>query len=450
MDGFAVRAADVAGAMPDSPGDAARSSVRSRPATRRAVACVPGTAMRVLTGAMLPPGADAVVPVEDTDAAPGVAALPTERGRAPRRPPRASTCAAPGATCAPASRCSARARRPPGHAGAAGRRRARHGACPPAPAGGGARDGRRAGAAPGEPLGPARSPTATRPMLAAQAQRGGRRGAPPRHRARRRGAGPRALRGRAGMRPTCVVVSGGVSVGAHDVVKAAFEAVGRHRRSGGSRSSRASRSPSPRGATHGWHERAACSGCPGNPVSSFVTFELFVRPVLRRAGRPTGSGRAARCVRGSADRCAPSTPGRRSFLRVHAPADGRSGRLAWRRSGRRSGLARAVGTCARRWSGRRARGVRGAASGSGGRRDLALRERADGLRAGTRCSDRRRLSHVDRRGRPRMVDVSAKPSTARRAVAEAWSRSSQETLQPGHRRRRPEGRRAHRGRAGRA
>jgi molybdenum cofactor biosynthesis enzyme len=34
-------------------------------------------------------------------------------------------------------------------------------------------------------------------------------------------------------------------------------------------------------------------------------------------------------------------------------------------------------------------------------------------------AERRRLSHVDRSGRPRMVDVSAKPVTARRAVAEA-------------------------------
>ncbi len=34
-------------------------------------------------------------------------------------------------------------------------------------------------------------------------------------------------------------------------------------------------------------------------------------------------------------------------------------------------------------------------------------------------TERRRLTHVDRRGRPRMVDVSGKPATARRAVAEA-------------------------------
>ncbi len=43
-------------------------------------------------------------------------------------------------------------------------------------------------------------------------------------------------------------------------------------------------------------------------------------------------------------------------------------------------------------------------------------------------ADRRRLTHVDRSGRPRMVDVSAKPATARRAVAEALVAMSQETL----------------------
>ncbi len=43
-------------------------------------------------------------------------------------------------------------------------------------------------------------------------------------------------------------------------------------------------------------------------------------------------------------------------------------------------------------------------------------------------SERRRLTHVDRTGRPRMVDVSAKPPTARRAVAEAFVACSAETL----------------------
>jgi cyclic pyranopterin monophosphate synthase len=43
-------------------------------------------------------------------------------------------------------------------------------------------------------------------------------------------------------------------------------------------------------------------------------------------------------------------------------------------------------------------------------------------------TERRRLSHVDRGGRPRMVDVSEKAPTPRRAVAEAEVACSQETL----------------------
>ena len=43
-------------------------------------------------------------------------------------------------------------------------------------------------------------------------------------------------------------------------------------------------------------------------------------------------------------------------------------------------------------------------------------------------SERRRLTHVDRSGRPRMVDVSDKPTTARRAVAEALVAVSDETM----------------------
>jgi cyclic pyranopterin phosphate synthase len=43
-------------------------------------------------------------------------------------------------------------------------------------------------------------------------------------------------------------------------------------------------------------------------------------------------------------------------------------------------------------------------------------------------ADRRRLTHLDRSGRPRMVDVSDKAVTARRAVAEASVAVSAETL----------------------
>ena len=48
--------------------------------------------------------------------------------------------------------------------------------------------------------------------------------------------------------------------------------------------------------------------------------------------------------------------------------------------------------------------------------------------APTSRKDRRKLSHVDRTGRPRMVDVSDKPLSARRATAEATVKMDQETL----------------------
>ena len=73
MDGYAVRAADAAGAglspvvLPvggDVPAGAAPAPLE------------PGTAQRIMTGAMLPEGADAVVRVEDTDQEPGPRPLP--------------------------------------------------------------------------------------------------------------------------------------------------------------------------------------------------------------------------------------------------------------------------------------------------------------------------------------------------------------------------------------
>jgi molybdopterin molybdotransferase len=66
MDGYAVQAADVAGASQESPatlrvtGEIAAGDIG-------AYRLAPGTAIRIMTGAQLPAGADAVVPVEWTD-----------------------------------------------------------------------------------------------------------------------------------------------------------------------------------------------------------------------------------------------------------------------------------------------------------------------------------------------------------------------------------------------
>ena len=65
MDGYAVRAADTAGASLDRP---ARLRVVYDLAAGYTtdVAVTPGTAIRIMTGAPIPPGADAVVRFEDT------------------------------------------------------------------------------------------------------------------------------------------------------------------------------------------------------------------------------------------------------------------------------------------------------------------------------------------------------------------------------------------------
>ena len=109
-----------------------------------------------------------------------------------------------------------------------------------------------------------------------------------------------------------VVVSGGVSVGAHDVVKDAFAALGRLELW---RVAVQPGKPVAFGRVGG-DRTVLLFGLPGNPVSSFVTFELFVRPVVRRLagyadliGREVVRARLSDAVRKPADR--------RSFLRVH-------------------------------------------------------------------------------------------------------------------------------------
>ena len=78
MDGYAVRAADVAGASPTTPVTLPVSG--DVPAGVPATPLAPGTTQRIMTGAILPEGADAVVPVENTDQEPGPAPLPAAVG----------------------------------------------------------------------------------------------------------------------------------------------------------------------------------------------------------------------------------------------------------------------------------------------------------------------------------------------------------------------------------
>src|SRR6201999_452835 len=73
MDGSAGRSADLTGASAESP--VVLPVAEDIPAGRTdIVPLVPGTAHRIMTGAPVPPGADAIIQVELTDAG-------TERGR---------------------------------------------------------------------------------------------------------------------------------------------------------------------------------------------------------------------------------------------------------------------------------------------------------------------------------------------------------------------------------
>ncbi len=176
-------------------------------------------------------------------------------------------------------------------------------------------------------------------------------------------------------------------------------------------------------------------GLPGNPVSSFVTFELFVRPVIRlMAGHADLGGRTI--VRARLADVARSDPGRRAFLRVALTRDPQGQWTASLAGGQGShmlsGLAAADGLAIV------PEGIGELEAGA--EVDVIRLEQGNGSLASTRHDrgarpfeptarkDRRRLSHIDRRGRPRMVDVTAKPATPRRAIAEARVRMAQETL----------------------
>jgi molybdopterin molybdotransferase len=311
MDGFAVRAADVA-AADDAP-------VRLRVIGESAAGALPqgsvepGTAMRILTGAPVPSGADAVVPLEQTDAPMGMAELPAQvaieravtAGAHIRRSGTDLRAGQPllarGTSLTSATLAAAAAG---GHGTLSVYRRARVAVLATgdelAPA--------------GAPLGPAQIPDSNSVGVAAAA--------------REAGADVMSLgiarddigsvrdaleRGRAWA--DVIVASGGVSVGAHDVVKDAFLSIGRLHLW---RIAVQPGKPLAFGrAQAGWRNgEVLFFGLPGNPVSSLVTFELFVRPVLRRlmgqedvVGRETVRARLIEPVR--------KAPQRRAFLRVH-------------------------------------------------------------------------------------------------------------------------------------
>jgi molybdopterin molybdotransferase len=82
-----------------------------------------------------------------------------------------------------------------------------------------------------------------------------------------------------------LVTTGGVSVGEKDLVREALEAAGTKLEFW-----RVAMRPG-KPIVFGRRGRTAVFGLPGNPASTLVTFELFVRPALRRLAGLTGTGR---------------------------------------------------------------------------------------------------------------------------------------------------------------
>jgi molybdopterin molybdotransferase len=110
-----------------------------------------------------------------------------------------------------------------------------------------------------------------------------------------------------------IVTSGGVSVGEADYVKPAVEAEGRLLMW------RIAMKPG-RPLAFGTVGKASFIGLPGNPVSSFVTFLIFVRPFLLKTQGMTQT--APRMVSARADFDWPDPDTRREFLRVKWNAQG--------------------------------------------------------------------------------------------------------------------------------
>ena len=113
-----------------------------------------------------------------------------------------------------------------------------------------------------------------------------------------------------------MIVSGGVSVGPYDVVRAAFGEIGRMELW---RVAVQPGKPFAFGVVNQPPDAGTLLfGLPGNPVSTFVTFELFVRPAIRRLAG-IASDRLVRPVdRGVLLDDVSKSPGRRAFLRVVA------------------------------------------------------------------------------------------------------------------------------------
>jgi molybdopterin molybdotransferase len=271
MDGYAVRHADVVGATRDQP--AVLTVLEILPAGKRPRHClVPGAAVKIMTGAPLPEDADTVVQVEHTDGsdtrvqiyrAPRLGSNLRRRGEDIRQGEcvlAAQTLLRPAELGVLASVGKAQVlvyQRPRVAILATGDEIVD----------------------PGDPDTQGKIINSNSYTLAGQIAEAG--GSP-----LLLGVAPdertiMSQRIASGLRADVLITSGGVSVGSFDYVRECLEAFGFQARFW----TVAVRPGSP--ATFGMVGHVPVFSLPGNPVASMVTFELFVRPALRKmTGRP--------------------------------------------------------------------------------------------------------------------------------------------------------------------
>ncbi|MFF3483989.1 gephyrin-like molybdotransferase Glp [Streptomyces sp. NPDC002701] len=119
------------------------------------------------------------------------------------------------------------------------------------------------------------------------------------------------------IRADLLVTTGGVSVGAYDVVKEALSSVGDEDEAGGGIEFRklAMQPGKPQGFGSIGPDHTPLLALPGNPVSSYVSFELFVRPAIRTLMGVADVHRPTVRATLRTEKALTSPAGRRQFLR---------------------------------------------------------------------------------------------------------------------------------------